>query len=189
MGANRQCPFAREFCIMMPMQYFHFSKGPKKTAGTRKQWWSFVECWSVLPIETHRRSSKSITVRQWKLLMVLGARPKSLCIWLAVFFCDQTYGFSHCNRHSPSTWSSARVQEIHGCDQRAPLIEFHHASFQRPLRLEQRGGSREVVASTSLRHPCSSWAPIFTNVDRRLRRPVYPSCEGEGHVDLQLWSK
>ncbi|CAK9111106.1 Protein N-lysine methyltransferase METTL21A (Fragment), partial [Durusdinium trenchii] len=48
--------------------------------------------------------------------------------------------------------------EIHGCDQRAPLIEFHHASFQRPLRLEQRGATSEsfVQGTSSVLWPAAT---------------------------------
>ena len=28
---------------------------------------------------------------------------------------------------------------IHGCDQRAPLVEFYHPALETPLRFEQRG--------------------------------------------------
>ncbi|CAK9086964.1 unnamed protein product [Durusdinium trenchii] len=50
------------------------------------------------------------------------------------------------------------AKEIHGCDQRAPLIEFHHASFQRPLRLEQRGATSEsfVQGTSSVLWPAAT---------------------------------
>eukprot|EP00439_Symbiodinium_sp_Y106_P080128 s616_g18.t2 len=45
---------------------------------------------------------------------------------------------------------SAAVDAIHGCNQRAPCVEFMHGLLSKPLRLEQRGAtSGDFVQGTS----------------------------------------
>ena len=45
---------------------------------------------------------------------------------------------------------SGAVDAIHGCNQRAPCVEFMHGLLSKPLRLEQRGAtSGDFVQGTS----------------------------------------